>query len=1011
MRTAVSIIRRLFLGAVVACLLAVGGTLWLARSDWGRQWTMRQVAAALGPSVRVADAHLAPWPPPLAVALDGVEVLDASGTPVVRARHVVARVRLRGLIGHPPLIAHVLVDGIEVELSRTEDGFHLGVGGRAGARLVPPPALDADCPRVDLHDGRVMLRETRDGVAHLLQVDDITAAVTPLRPGARLTVHGRSAQLGALRADATFDRLADLQSAPLRGEMEARGADAARVAEWLPVAGAALAMTGRGRLAVSVHGRTTALTAQVALDLHEGEVAWRDRIRAAAPIAVNLQGGWGTHGLTSATGQVDVAHVQVAGLEATAVRGALSADAAGVTVRDAEFAALGGHWRQAGTVRLAEAVTLDGGLDADAVDGAAAAAALHQLLGDRVAPLQLTGPVALHVTASGTVGAPLTGQVAVTLPDGTAGWGTTIATGPLSVRGDASLDGSALTVRNAHVQAARLSDRDLAATAVDVQGAFDGTAVQIAALSAQAFDGTVQLSGTVPLQGAPTLSLSAAGINAAHLARAALTGRPDDTGTAGDVDITATLQGGAGRIALRLASPTLTFGPLLIAQPASATGTLSWSGTGVRISNGGAQLAQVRFAGNQVGNVRAAFASAGPGQLRVAPLTARAFGGDWRVTATLARDEIDSTGRVTNVDLDALLATLGGSPRSERATASVDATVRRGRDGVIGADVAIQLLRGRFLLDDLAVTGPGRGTAQLRIDGTRWTVTNGVASAAAASYAMLNGTHPSARLDFGPDRIHLVELGFTTAGAPWQCSGTIDLDAPSIDGSVAFARADPDAVLALMGWKAPGLDPDGFDLSLSARAPLTAAWRQGLQGSGTMALRGGYLTSTGLLRAVVAAIVPTRSLRDGGPPNRLTSLTQSFTLGDGRVRTQNLTVDSDDYDLTAAGSFGYDASLDLTGRITLTPNGIKKIFALSAVPIPGSNLWSLPPIPARIDGTLEKPAIHPEGAALAGSTARWFADALIGAPRTIGETVVQPLDWMFRGVRDLVVPRTPAPAP
>jgi hypothetical protein len=307
------------------------------------------------------------------------------------------------------------------------------------------------------------------------------------------------------------------------------------------------------------------------------------------------------------------------------------------------------------------------------------------------------------------------------------------------------------------------------------------------------------------------------------------------------------------------------------------------------------------------------------------------------------------------------------------------------------------------------VVAPARGTATVRVDGDQWTVDNAVASASAASYAFLKATQAEAHFDFDPHQLRFADLRATAAGAPWQGSGRIDLDAPSMDGALAVTRADPQAVAEMLGIKAPGLAPDGLDLSLRARTPLNATWQQALQGRGTVALRGGILASTALLRAVVAAVVPSRTLREGGPPNHLTSLTQTFTIADGHLRTEDLTVDSDDYDLTASGTIGLGGQLDLNSVITLTPNGIKKVFALSAVPIPGSSLWSLPPIPARVDGTLEQPAIHPEAAAFAGATARWFVDALIGAPRTLGETVTRPLERVFHGLRDLV-DRTPTPA-
>ena len=1008
-------VRRAALVGLIALAVPGAGALWLLRSEWGQQWTAAQVRAALGPSIRFADARLVPWPPPLTLELDGVEVLGPDGTPVARARRVVARPRLRALFGRPPLLASVAVDGLEAEITRAANGtVSLGTrplnGGDTGGGAIPL-TLDAGCPRLDLSDSRLSLRDVGDSSAPVVQIDAISARLIPTRPGARLTLAGRSAQIGDVRAEVHLDSLSGIATAPFRAELEAREADAATVAAWLPRGGGALTMSGRGRLTATLRGRPTAGQAEADIDLHEGRIAWRDLLQATAPIGLRLQGSWGAGALTTANGEVEIADARAAGIAAKSLKAAFTADQDGVTLHDAHWQALGSQWRQSGTARLADGVALDGAIDAESVDGAALTAALQPLLGDAIAPLRLDGTARLHLAATGVVGGALTGRVAVSMPSGAAGWATIAATAPLAASADVSVAPGVVALRNGHAEAAAVSDRDLTATAVDVRFGFADDVVQLDAARAQAFDGSWSASGSVPLQGAPSLSIAATGINAAHLARAFLTGRREEAGTAGDVDVTATLRGTGGTIALRLASPTLTLGPLLVAQPATASGTLAWSGGAVQVSNGRAQLNRVRVAGTDAGNVRASFASAGPGRLRVAPLTARAFGGAWNVDATLSRDEIDATVRATGVTLDPLLAALDAGPRSQGAAATFSATLRRPRQQVATADVTVQLSRGRFLYDDLTVVAPARGSATVRVDGTRWSVENGTASAAAASYAWLRGTQATARLGFDPDQIRFADLRFTAASAPWQCSGRIDLSTPArIDGSVAVTRADPDTVLRMLGLNAPTLDPDGLDLSLQARGPLAAGWQQNLQGSGSLALRGGVLASTGLLRAVVAAVVPSKLLREGGPPNRLNSLTLTFTLADGRARTDDMTTRSDDYDLSAVGTIGLGGELDLDSRVTLTPNGIKKMFALSDVPLPGSSLLSLPTIPARIDGSLEDPHVHPEAAALAGTTARWFAGALIGAPRMVGEAVGRPLERVFSGMRDLVDPRTPTPA-
>jgi hypothetical protein len=997
-----------FAGVVVVAL-ASAGTWWLVRSDAGQSWLRAQVGAALGPSVRFDAVRVGLWPPPLAVALHDVEVLGADGAPIVRARRLYGRVRLRALLEGPPLLVSVEVEEFEVTVIRADDGsIGFAAHGGQAAPATLPAALDAQCPTITLHDGRITLRDAGNDAAPPVQIEDVAADLTPTRPGARLSLQGRSAQIGTVDADIALDNLTAVATAPFNIQLHAREASAAVIGSWMPQAGDGVRMAGRAQVDATLSGRPGAGEVDATITLHSGEMAWRDTVEATAPITLGLHGTWGTGTLATASGDVAIARLEADGVIGTDVHATFSATPQAVTLRDLRWQALGGAWRQAGSVLLAHGAVLDGEVVAEHVDGGALAMLLGERFGTAVAPLHLDGPLRLRAALNGTIGATLDGSLAVELEHGSAAWDTARALAPLALTADLVLTGSEPTVSNGRLRAASLTDRDVTATAVEASFGLAGQVLRVDTLQARAFDGDWTASGSVPLDGSPpTVSLSAVGVNAAHLARAVLTGQQEEAGTAGDVDLTVELRGGRGTINLRLASPTLTLADIQVSRPATASGTVTWAGKTARVSNGRAQLSRVRVDTTDIGNVQTSFSTTGTGQLRLAPLSARAFGGTWTIDATLSRQAIDGTVRAVAVDLDPMLAALDAGPRSTRASATVEATVHRPREGATNAALTVQLLRGRFLFDDLTVDGPARGTATLRVDGERWSVTDGIVSAANARYAFLQGSNATARLDFDPDHIRFADLRFTAANAPWQCTGTVTLDAPPrIDGSVNVVRADPETLATMLSLSAPTLDPDGLDLNLRARATLDQAWERNLQGSGTMALRGGTLASTALLRAVVATVVPTRRLRDGGPPNHLTSLTQTFTLSDGQVRTSDLQVRSDDYAMTAAGTIGLDGQLALQGQVDLTPNGIQKMFALSSLPIPGASILSLPTIPARIDGTLADPHVHPEAAALAGSTARWFGEALLGTPRRLGQAVTMPFEALFNGLRRA----TPTPA-
>ncbi|MFN8640702.1 MAG: hypothetical protein U0802_03220 [Candidatus Binatia bacterium] len=90
----------------------------------------------------------------------------------------------------------------------------------------------------------------------------------------------------------------------------------------------------------------------------------------------------------------------------------------------------------------------------------------------------------------------------------------------------------------------------------------------------------------------------------------------------------------------------------------------------------------------------------------------------------------------------------------------------------------------------------------------------------------------------------------------------------------------------MLGVSAPTLDPDGLDLALRAAARSMphggSAWKA------THAGAAAACSPPPRSCAIVAAVVPSRTLRDGGAPNRLNSLTMTFSISDGSVRTTDL---------------------------------------------------------------------------------------------------------------------------
>ncbi len=1011
-----SLLRRALSAAAIALLLLVAAAVWISEAATVRRWATARVAAALGPAVHFTALRVSVWPPPFTLTLADVRLLAADGSVAARAQRVRARVRLRSaLSGRGPLLAALRVEGAEAELVRNADGsLALGTRPLTDGALAPTTgddtSRDAALPRLEVRDSRVLLRDAADArrVAHLAH---LTATLVPTRPGARLTFAAESPQLGPVRAEASIARLAAWQRAPGQARIELPAVASDTLTAWLPPAAAPFAAAGQLSATLALDGTLAAGHLQAALRLADGTARWGTAAEVRAPLDLVLAGTWGDDTPARLHGTVEAAGLRAAGVDASALQADLTLDDAGLTIRDAAWSAFGAHWRQDGSVRLGATPVVSGRITADAVDGAALTAALQAAFGTPAAPLRVDGTLQVTLHADDAApDAPLRATVALAQPAGTLAWGSVRARSPLAARGLVSLAGTTVAVDDAEVEAAAVAGTDLEATAVRASGAWRDGALRIDSLTARAFDGHWQASGTLPLTagGAPSGTLRAAGIDAARLAHALLTGARDAPATAGDVDLDATLTAGRGTLTLRLASAALTIGSAAIRGPASVRAALAVTGGTPRVNDGQVQIAAARLGDVAISDVRAQVASAaGSDALTVAPFSANALGSAWTGELRLARALVEGTVRSTRVDFDRLLAALAAGGRGRRATGPLQVTLRKPRDGAATAAVDVQLVSGTYAYEDLTVTAPARGTATVHVDGDRWQVTDLVASAAAAAYPPLRGTVVSGRLGFDADALRAEALRFAAGGGQWQWAGTIGFaDPATVDGTLTLTGTDPAAVLAMVGFDPGALDIEALDLHAQVRGRLAADWQRDLSGSGQLMLRGGTITSTGVLQAIVDTVAPHRRTRPLGTPNRLISLREDFTLGGGALHTTNLSLLSDDYDLTARGTVSLDGRLALDGHITLTQHGIQRLFVLGAVPLP-PRLLSLPTIPARFEGTLAHPHIRPDPTALAGSTARWFAEALLGAPLRLGEAVTHPLSEVVRGMRKLVRPAAP----
>jgi hypothetical protein len=193
-----------------------------------------------------------------------------------------------------------------------------------------------------------------------------------------------------------------------------------------------------------------------------------------------------------------------------------------------------------------------------------------------------------------------------------------------------------------------------------------------------------------------------------------------------------------------------------------------------------------------------------------------------------------------------------------------------------------------------------------------------------------------------------------------------------------------------------------FDSVFASRAG--DDWLAEMRATGSVFLSGGTMLSTTVLRPIVEALVGSGRIMDAmsRPMTHVQELSQTFTLRNDRFDTTDLALITDDYSVTGAGTVGIDGSVDLNTRIQLTSLGVQKMFMLGSLDLPTSALPSLPPIPARVTGSLENLIVRPNVSALPRSTVEWLVDALLQSPRTIGEAVVHSIGRLWGGARRLV---------
>ena len=1020
--------------AVAAVLVAGLAVLWLVHSGRVDAWLTKRLAVLLAPRVRFAAARVVWWPR-LDVVLNDVAVMPRRAAlrqdVAVTAASVTCRVRLAPLLSQRVEIAAVQVNQPRLTLERRADGQLYAGGinvlaaarsGRAGSRAAP-----THLPAVRVRDGEIVLRSA-EGETPPLRVQRVDASFIPAGRGARAELFGRLDDRADLRARAQTEALTPLTEMPFIAAVEGDGIDAASLLPWLPPSLAALDADGRLRFTAKLTGHGSAIKGQGSLELFDGSAGWAEW-QASSPLRIGARASWSGDALSLSEGQLAAGRLESDALAADSVEAAFSYADGAVQVENAQLRALSGAWRGAGRVQLAAPASIEGSLTADDVDSAQLAGAVGALGGPAALP-QFDAPLRLQATATGVPGGAWNGHAELASSGGGA-WSNIRFDGPLQLAADLSVGAPVrgqlpLTLSNGQAQAGRVAVDRLSAEAVSAQFGYAGGALTLTPLRCTAFGGAWTYRGALPVVATTRWNgqLTATGIDAEAVRRALPTGA--GAAASGRVDLTARLAGTgtnsmSATATTRLASDSLAWDAVIVEGPAEISSAVRLRGRRLTLTNGRARARAARVRTVQLSDIRSDFSYADD-KLRLAALHARALDGRWHADGALALASTPSwsgTVGATHINVDALLRAVPheqlGGPRSQHGIADLQLRVTPDHVEGFSGSADVRLASGMFTWDDLHVEGPAHASSAFAVRGGALSITHAAAEAARAAFGPLRATNATAKFDYAKDRLTFDDLRFQSCGGSWKHSGWFTLDeGGQFAGQLSIDGAVPSELQGMFG-DAPGdIDFARLDLESEFGGVATAEWLQQLHASGAASMRDGTARSS-VLGAIWQALMGSGRVTEA--MNRLDRRTQialieaTFDLRHEQFTTSSLSLSSDDYHATAVGTVGVDGALDLQARITLTSQGFQRMLILGSMPLPTSALPRFPPIPTDIGGTLDHPVILPNMAALPASTVRWLAQSVLHTPRTLGGMVVDRLRNLWHGtkraagaVRDLVRP-------
>jgi hypothetical protein len=339
-----------------------------------------------------------------------------------------------------------------------------------------------------------------------------------------------------------------------------------------------------------------------------------------------------------------------------------------------------------------------------------------------------------------------------------------------------------------------------------------------------------------------------------------------------------------------------------------------------------------------------------------------------------------------------------GEIPTARATLQAKLERSEGATGWSG-EATLELSEGRVAVSFVEVTAPARLASGVLLGEGGAELRGAELRAAGLTIERVAGTDVEASFDFADLAFEIASLRYRWFDGSWQASGTVSLAEERFDATVSATETSLDRLVpAVLGTTLDG-DYGRFEADARVRGDWsdTQRWRESLEGEGSFGIVGGTLPSFGLFNSVWNALferipgVQALELDPGrAAPTRVEKVSYPFALGNSRLATPELAIETDDYQAEGRGSLGLDGSVDFHMMVDFTAQGRRKVFSMAS--LPGSRVTvPVPPIPVEATGRLGDLHVRSNATGVSLRTLLALLGEVEGVPRALGGLLTAPL--------------------